>query len=110
MKAAVKKGMGFTLGVFKGNDLVAAGFFGKDEKRIYYLMGAPSKTGREMKAIHVLVDTVIREYAGSRLIFDFEGSDIPNVYNFYRKFSPFTKYYPHLKINRLPFFLRWLKS
>jgi hypothetical protein len=110
MKVAIKKEMGFTVGVYKGNDLVGAGFFGKDDKRIYYLMGAPSTAGRGMKAIHVLVDSVIREYSNSGLMFDFEGSDIPNVYNFYMKFSPETKYYAHLKINRLPFFLRWLKS
>ena len=91
-------------------EIVAAAFFAKDNKRIYYLLGAPSAEGKKVNATHLLINEVIKQYAGSELEFDFEGSDIPSVANFYRKFGPLKKTYQHISINRLPFYIKWLKK
>jgi len=105
-ESCIARGHGFTLGIKgPGNALHAAGFFGRDEKRIYYLLGAPGPDGRQFNAVHSLVDEVIRKYAGTALSFDFEGSDIPSVAAFYRKFSPLTRVYHQVKFHRLPRFL-----
>lgn len=110
-RQAIASGLGFTIGIKNsGGEIVAVAFFGKDEKRIYYMMGAPSTTGRDSNAQHVLINEVIKKYAGTGLCLDFEGSDIPNVANFYKKFSPQKKQYPHIRINRLPVGLKWLKK
>jgi hypothetical protein len=102
----IKRKKGFTLGITDGqNNLCAAAFFGIDEKRIYYLLGAPSEEGRRHSAVHLLIDEVIKRYAGSALQLDFEGSDIPSVAAFYRKFNPERQSYPLVRISRLP---RWL--
>lgn len=103
---SIRDGYGFTLGVSDPEGrLQAASFFGKDNKRIYYLLGAPNEEGRKTKAIHFLVDEVIKMFAGTGLTFDFEGSDIPSVASFYQKFHPQKANITFVRINRLP---RWL--
>jgi len=88
-ESCIEKGLGFTIGIVDSRDqLMAAAFLGKDDKRIYYLLGAPTGPGRRNSAIHCLIDQLIQRYAATDLTFDFEGSDIPSVAAFYRKFSP----------------------
>ena len=109
--AAIQRGLGFTMGIKdKNGELVAVAFFGKDEKRIYYMMGAPSASGRNSNAQHALINEIIKKFAGTSLSLDFEGSDIPSVATFYKKFNPVKNQYPHIRINRLPAALKWLKK
>lgn len=108
---AIALNKGFVIGVSNADDeIVAAAFFGKDDKRLYYLLGAPTLKGRESNATHFLIDAIIKKYAGTSLELDFEGSDINSVATFYKKFNPKEKKYFHLIINRLPFWARWLKK
>jgi len=97
-------GSGFTMGIRNPQGtLLAAAFFGKDEKRIYYILGAPNAEGRRSNAVHCLIDEVIKKYAGSGITFDFEGSDLPSVAAFYRKFNPREVHYYFVQIIRSPF-------
>lgn len=108
-QACMERQLGFTLGITDpAGDILAAAFFGKDNKRIYYIVGAPTREGRQQNATHSLIDEVIRQYAGSGLTLDFEGSDIPSVADFYRKFSPETTHYDLVRINKLPRWIKWL--
>jgi hypothetical protein len=91
-----------------GTTLYSAAIF-KDRKRIYYVLGAPTTAGREKRATYFFIDQVLKIHAGQPLLFDFEGSDIPNVASFYKKFGPETEHYYEVKINALPFPLKWLK-
>ena len=59
----------------------------KDEKRLYYLFGAPTVTGRTQNITHYFIDGLIRRYAGQNYILDFEGSMIPGVAQFYKKWG-----------------------
>lgn len=95
--------------VFLGKEVVAAAIFLKDNKRLYYILGAPTAKGRETKAIHTLIDFIIKGHASSELALDFEGSDIDSVADFYIKFGPQKKTYQQFIYNRLPFLFRWLK-
>jgi hypothetical protein len=105
--SCIEREHGFTLGIRDAkHDLQAAAFFGIDNKRIYYLLGAPGPEGRRYNAVHFLIDEVIRRYADTDLEFDFEGSDIPSVSAFYRKFNPLAKPYHLIHYSRLP---RWLR-
>lgn len=110
-QTAIQSQKGFTVGVTDtASELVAAAFFGIDNKRLYYILGAPSPAGRQLKAVHYLIDAIIKKYADTGLQFDFEGSDIESVASFYKKFGPLVQKYPHVKINRLPLPVRWLKK
>ncbi len=91
-------------------ELLFAALVFKDEKRLYYLMGAPSVEGRRRRATYYFIDQLVREFAGRPLIFDFEGSDISGVAAFYRRFSPSVEKYVHIKSNRLPWPVRLFKG
>jgi hypothetical protein len=92
----------------KGNTLFGAAIF-KDNKRLYYVIGAPTAHGREKRATYFFIDYILKANAGQPMIFDFEGSDISNVAFFYQQFGPITEYYYELKINSLPSIISWLK-
>ncbi|MBN8851431.1 MAG: hypothetical protein BGO55_08985 [Sphingobacteriales bacterium 50-39] len=97
----IRNGSGFTMGIcHPEGQLLAAAFFGMDEKRIYYILGAPSPEGRSLHAVHSLIDELIKKYAGTGITFDFEGSDIPSVAAFYRKFNPQAMPYHFIQIIR----------
>jgi hypothetical protein len=103
----IDKGLGFTLGIRDPlHNLQAAAFFARDEKRIYYLLGAPGPDGRQYNAIHCLIDQVLKKYASSHLELDFEGSDIPSVAAFYQKFNPRAQSYHQVKFNRFPHWMQ----
>ncbi|TDW95877.1 GNAT family N-acetyltransferase [Dinghuibacter silviterrae] len=89
--------------------LLASGVFLFSHAKAYYLIGGNHPDGRDNGASHLLLDQFIREYAGSGLTFDFEGSDIPSLAQFYRSFGSYEQPYAAIKLNRLPAPLRWLK-
>ncbi len=66
---------------------LALGIFLITNKRIVYLMGCANAEGRKNFSSSFILDTVIKQYAGTNRIFDFEGSDIPGVYKFFRSFG-----------------------
>ena len=66
--------------------------------------------GKVIGASHALIDAFIKDHAGQDLILDFEGSDIPNLAFFYNGFGATEEIYPALKINKLPWYVRWLKK
>jgi hypothetical protein len=89
--------------------LCSAGCFMNDGERAIYVMGAANEEGRRLQATHFLLDGYIRKYAGQQMILDFEGSEIPGVNRFYRKFGPENQPFYQLRINKLPFPLNLLK-
>ena len=82
----------------------------KDNKRIYNPLSSSSPEGKTSSAMHLLLDSIITEHAGSNLLFDFEGSDLAGVKEFYRLFGAIEQPYYRLHQNNLPFWFRWLKS
>lgn len=90
-------------------DTLAIGVFLCDNKRIYNLMNTTSKKGRDKEANHYLLNSVIREFSGKRLLFDFEGSELPGVRSFYEKFGAIEQPYFYYHYNKLPWPLRLLK-
>jgi hypothetical protein len=104
------KGMIENLSVFENDKLTASAIFLKDAKRLYYILGAPTNQGRENKSMHFLIDALIKKYANSTMLLDFEGSDFPNVAAFYKKFGSTPVLYHQVKMNRLPRLVRWMKG
>lgn len=68
-------------------------FFGK---RITHVLGSSNQKGIETYSMAFLMDKVIQENANSDFSFDFEGSDVPGVREFFRRFGPEEKKYPQL--------------
>jgi len=91
-------------------ELVASCVFFFSHQRAYYILVGNHPKGRNIGASHALIDAFIKEHAGKNLVLDFEGSDISNLALFYSGFGAVNEVYPALKINRLPFYLKWLKK
>ncbi len=92
------------------NVILSSCVFFFSHNRAYYILVGNTVEGRSIGASHALIDAFIKENAGKNLILDFEGSDIVNLALFYKGFGAVVELYPFLKINRLPFYLRWLKN
>lgn len=92
------------------NDLVAAAFFLTTNQKGIYLAASSDAKGTGLSAMFLLVDTFIRNNAGSGIILDFEGSNIPGVARFYNGFGAYPMIYYSVHANRLPLVLRWMKK
>ena len=91
------------------NTIIAGAFFVEMGGRIILLFSATSETGKKQHAITYLLDELFIARATDQIIFDFEGSNIPNLAQFYAGFGAVQKMYYNLKINNLPGPLKWLK-
>lgn len=101
----------YTYGIVsKEEELIASSVFFISNKRAYYILVGNHPDSKTKGASHALVDGFIRDHAGKLEILDFEGSDMPNLAFFYSGFGAVNEKYPFLKINRLPFYLRWMKK
>jgi len=92
------------------NRLMAIVLILKDEKRMYNIINVITEEGRKKEANLFLYDCIVREFSGSRLIFDFEGSDLPGVKFFYEKFNPLNQPFIKIHYNHLPFPIRIFKK
>lgn len=89
MHAALERGKAEVWGVAdaQSGELGAVGFFPISHGRVINLFSASSPRGRELHSMHTLLDGVIRRYAGSPSILDFEGSSIPSIAAFFASFG-----------------------
>lgn len=111
LRAAVTRGNGFTLGAYSiNNELLATAGFLRDSKRIIFVKGGSSSAGKELGAMHLIMDHLLRKEQNQNLLFDFGGSIVPSVARFYNSFGAEDYLYLHVKRNRLPFYIRWLKK
>jgi hypothetical protein len=88
---------------------LASAVFLKDTHRFYLIHSTTHPAGRASEANHFLLDQFIREWAGSPMILDFEGSDHPGIAHFYHNFGGIGQPYFLYRRNRLPWPIRWLK-
>ena len=92
------------------NELLAAAFFAHSNGRITYVKGGATAKGREAGAMHLIMDSVLREFAGKATTFDFDGSSVPSVERFNRNFTEQEYVFVTAKRNALPWWVRWMKS
>lgn len=95
---------------YEGTELRSAVLCLKDKNRLYLMMSVSTGEGRKKEANHFLIDRLIHEFSGSPLLLDFEGSEVPGIAFFYRKFGAVLQPYYFYRWNRLPWPLRILKK
>lgn len=105
-----QKNMASTFGVKFNNIFLATCVFFNSHNRFYYILVGNHPDGKTSGASHALLDAFIKEQATSNKLLDFEGSDIPGLALFYSSFGATLENYPALKINKLPFYIKWLKN
>jgi len=110
MDQCMQHRMGYTRAVEdQGGNRIASAFFMHAHKRIIYLKGSTTETGKRTGAMHFLMASLIEEYSNRELIFDFGGSSIPSLSRFFKGFGAADHVYYAVKKNNLPLPLRWLK-
>ncbi len=110
-KHAQQQNILLSKGVFnKSNEMIACACFFMYKNRITYSLGTASDLGREYSAMYLLFDHIIFLFSDHSMYLDFEGSDIENIARFFKGFGSEKVNFYRLQINRLPFFLRWLKQ
>jgi hypothetical protein len=103
--------MATTYGIFSSkNELLASCVFFFSHDRAYYILVGNHPDSKNTGSSHALIDGFIKDNAEKNMLLDFEGSDIPNLAFFYSSFGAAHELYPALKINRLPFYLKWMKK
>ncbi len=89
-------------GVYKGEALIATAAFIRSEHYWTYIASATSLTGRKTHAMSLLLDRFFYEHAQENMIFDFEGSDIPSIAQFFKGFGAYPVTYYRLWYWNLP--------
>jgi len=105
------KGLGFLYtaqemseaGNISSDDPNAAVFFILWHGRAYYMMAVASDEGRNQRSVFAIIDCFIRDFAGTGILLDFEGSAIPGVDRFFEGFGAVKESYYAVHVNRLPF-------
>lgn len=94
----------------KNQELLAVNFLLFHPTRIINLLPSSSPEGNKQDAMVFLINHLFQRNANQRKIFDFEGSMIPGVAQFYKGFGAEEINYYRLKRNNLPFFYRIFKK
>lgn len=96
--------------VSKQDQLIASAVFLFSHNRAYYILVGNHPNGRTLGASHALIDAFIKDHAEQNLLLDFEGSDFHNLAFFYNSFGAVEEKYAAIKLNRLPWWMKWLKK
>ncbi len=104
-------------GVYTSNNsLCAAAIFIKDIRKYIFLFSATNPEAKLNGAMPFLIDSFIESHSETNKIFDFEGSNDPNLARFYKSFGSTLVHYPHIFYNNLPWYLslawklkQWIK-
>ena len=106
-----EKNQAITYGVFSAfGELLSSCVFFFSNSRAYYILVGNHPNGRAVGASHALIDSFIKDHAGQNRFLDFEGSDIRNLAFFYSSFGATEEKYPAIRVNNLPWYLKWLKK
>jgi hypothetical protein len=85
----------------KSNQLIGGAFFILSKHRITYLFSAINQEGRDLQAMSLIINSIIKEYSETEYVLDFEGSMLPGVAKFIRSFGAQKELYYHYKKWRL---------
>lgn len=110
IRNCIEKNLGEVCTVYQENQLVAAAFFLKYQKKITILCSSTDFSNRKNGANAFLIDQAIQGYLKKYQTFNFGGSSIQSIAKYFVSFGAKTYQYPFMKVNRLPFLFRLFKS
>ena len=104
----IKNKRGMICGVYNSEkEVISSALIAIDNQKIYYLNGISTSFSKKNGSMHWLIYNIMKKYPNR--IFDFEGSNIEGVARFYKGFGAVKKIYSTIKVNKLPYFIKWLK-
>lgn len=78
-------------------EVLAAACFLEWNFQILYLGGFNTANGKKLSAMFLIMDHILKKYAASGFLLDFEGSNIEGVARFFKGFGGKSSYYYQLK-------------
>lgn len=110
MNLSIEKGVGELLTIYDANNkLLAAVFFLKHKNKVTQLVCASDISNRKNGVHTFFNDRAIFKYQSHFDIYNFGGSSMENIANYYLSFGSKTEKYQQIKYNNLPFFIKLLK-
>ena len=103
------QGKATTYGITHNGELLSGAVYFYSHSRAFYILVGNHPNGKTIGTSHYLVDRFIADHAGQDLVLDFEGSDISSLAFFYRSFGATEESYHSIKMNRLPWYAKWMK-
>lgn len=111
INASIMRNASFICGAFSSsNELLAVAFFVIDSKRIIYLNGISSEQGHSENAMYAIINHIIKKNCETQTFLDFEGSTVEGIARFFSGFGAQPEHYPQIRINNLPFLLKYIKK
>ena len=92
-----------SISVIDKNELISGGIFFKSHNRLTMIMLASNSDGKKVAASTLLIDHIIKKYSKSKLILDFEGSQIESLARFYQGFGSLNRVYATFSHSLIPF-------
>lgn len=84
LQVAIDRNQGFTALMMKGDECLASAGFMYHKNTLLYFKGSVTDAGRQAGAMHLLMDHVLEKYTSKFKVFDFGGSNQPEVARFYK--------------------------
>jgi hypothetical protein len=94
----------------KKGELLALAHFIYSKQQVVYLKGSSFDKEDNSGSMHLLMSRAIEDFKGRVEVFDFSGGSIPNIGRFFKGLGGEALYYPVLKYNKLPGFIKLLKG
>jgi hypothetical protein len=94
--------------VGEDEEVLASFLFFTSHERAYSIIGSQTEKGVLLNATYRLMDCFFQTYCQQIKIFDFEGSDIPGIAEFFKKWGSQPEYYSQICLTRFP--INWLKT
>jgi hypothetical protein len=110
MHHSIASGEGRIAGFRSGSGLFYSVFYIVTGHRITLLFTSTSEESRDLKAGYVMIDHLIREFAGKGMVLDFAGSSVHGVAQFISSFGAVRAPYYRYLLNRLPWPLNIFKE
>jgi hypothetical protein len=106
----IEKEVGEILSIYDSeNAIVASGFFLKHQKEVAILVSSTDFKNRKNGANTYLIHSAICKYQKNFELFNFGGSSMQTIANYFLSFGAETKEYQQIKYNNLPFLLKLFK-
>jgi len=111
MQFSIQKKVGELLTIYDTNDkLLAAAFFLKHKNKVTQLVCASDVSNRKNGVHAFFNDRAIFKYQPHFSVYNFGGSSMKNIANYYTSFGATTEEYQQIKYNNLPFLLGLFKK
>ena len=108
--AATDKQVLITRGIVENDVLITGAVLMKFGKRLVFLFSGNSIQGKTSGGLFNLLNLIIKEFANSDILLDFEGSTNKGLARFYKGFGGEVECYYFYKKNNLPTVFKWLKK